>query len=221
MTASNSRGVTIKVLKVGAAGVAITPTGATKAKPSQIATASTATMADGDMVVLPAAATGLNTIDGKSWVVSGMVADTTFDLAGSDTTADTGVFAAGASDIMLYKNADWQTLCLSSFSLNPGSPSTISTGTFCDPTASVASAVVEAGTIDIAGYIDITANDYKELLAWDLAGGQAREFRIDLPNNGTLVFKASLAQINWDVPVDGAIAWSGQLTLAGKPRHLF
>ncbi len=219
MAASNSKNVKIQVLKVNATGIAITPTDASTANPSVILTATTLTAADGDVAVLAADSTGLTTIDGKSFIIGGLVADTSFNLLGSKAALDTSVFAA-VTDITVHGAADWLTLCLSSFTINAGSPSTTSTATFCDPTSSVPSAVVESGTIDVGGYIDITSADYQDMLDWDDAGGQ-RMFRVLLPKNGSMLFEATIGSLSWDIPIDGALGWNASMTLAGKPRHIF
>jgi hypothetical protein len=222
MAASNSKGVTIRMLRSSASGISITPTGASKADPSVIAAAALMTTANGDIASLAADSTGLKSIDGKAWPVGGIAGTgtpTSFTLLGSKAANDSGTFAAGTA-ITVYRPADFITLCLSQFSVNPGSTSTTSTATFCDPTSSVPSAVSEAGTVDIGGYIDITAADYQEMLAWDAASG-SRLFDIVLPNNGDIIFHGTLASMNWDIPIDGALAWSATMTLDEKPRHLF
>jgi hypothetical protein len=217
MAASTSKGVTVCMTKTGSTGTAITVTAVSKAKPAEIT--ATNTLSDGDVVVFPTGATGFSEIDGKTWVVSGATG-AKFSLVGSDTTGATATFAAGANTPKGYKAADMVCLCWSSLGFNPESPQTISVGTFCDPSAQIASSVTGAGTVDFGGYVDITADDYKALVAAELDGG-VHDFRITLPNNGFIVFKGSISSLNVDVPLEGAVAYSGQITLSSKPRHLF
>ena len=219
MAASTSKGVTVCMTKTGSAGTAITATAVSKAKPA-VVTAAAHGLVPGDVVVLPAGATGISEIDGKTWVVGTAPDATSFTLLGSDTTGSTGTFAAGANKPQAFKAADIECLCWSSLGFNPESPQTISVGTFCDPSAQIASSVTGAGTVDFAGYVDITASDYKAIVAAEL-DGQAHDFRIMLPNNGYIVFKGTVSALNVDVPLEGAVAYSGQITLATKPRHLF
>ena len=105
--AKSTQGTKICIVKDGATAVSVTPTGASKAAPSVITTASTAALKDGDLVFLPADATGLSEIDGKWWVVANLVADTSFELLGSDTTAATGTFSAGTAIDGYTDNTTW------------------------------------------------------------------------------------------------------------------
>lgn len=219
MTARNSKGVTIEIVKSGATGTPITPTGASKADPAVVTTAATSNMVTGDLLKFESDSTGLPTLDGKYWVAGTVNADTDFEVLGADTTNDGGTFAAG-SDITLFGPADMVVLCLSAFDISPESPTTISVGTFCDPTATLPGATTGAGTVSIAGYIDIADPGYLEILDWDESGGE-RQFRITLPGNGYLVFTGTLANVNYDLPIDGAMGWNAEIALSSKIRHVF
>lgn len=217
MAASTSKGVTIDMVKTGATGTAITVTAVTKAKPVVVTAANT--LKDGDIVVFPQGATGLKEIDGKRFIVDS-ASGTDFELLGSDATGSTDTFAAGAKTPMGYAAADLVRMCWSSLGFNPEAPQTISVGTFCDPSAQISSTVTGAGTVDFAGYVDIKAADYIAMVEAEADGG-AHEFRIALPNNGYIAFNASVASLTVDVPLEGAVAYSGSLTLMSKPVHLF
>ena len=217
MTASTSKGVTIDMVKTASTGTALTVTAVTKANPANITAANT--LVDGDIVVFPHGATGLKEIDGKRFIVTNASA-TDFDLLGCDTTASTDTFAAGADTPKAFGATDMTRMCWSSLAFNPEAPQTISVGTFCDPSAQIASTVVGAGTVDFSGYVDTTAPDYLAMILAEADGG-AHEFRIALPNNGYIVFNASVSALNIDVPLEGAVAYSGSLTLLTKPHHLF
>jgi len=218
--AKSTSGTKICCVKDGATtGVSVTPTGATKAAPCEITTASTGTLKNGDLIWIPAAGTGLSEVDGKWWVITNLTADTSFDLLGSDTTASTGTFAAGVG-IKGHGDADMQCLCLSSISFNRDQPSTISTATFCSPSSSIPGSATSAGSVDFGGYVDIADADYKELLKLEASGAET-VFRVMLPNNGFVVFPATINQITIQVPIEGAVAYSGSATLKTAARHLF
>ena len=219
MAASNSKGVTIQIAKPTATGVTITPTAVSSAKPAVVSTADTTGLVEGQLIKVPAGATGYPEIDGKFFTVGTIVADTTVVLNGSDTTGSAGVFATTA-DLVAYPAADMETLCLSSISFNPDTPETVSVGTFCDPSASISSASASAGTVDISGYVDITASDYGAMLAW-YDDGQPRQVLISMPNNGAITFPMTLSSLNWDIPIDGALTWNGSGSLGSRPQHLF
>jgi hypothetical protein len=225
-TASSTKGTKVCVLKGASTATALTPTSITKAKPAVVTVAAVTGLSVGDLVSFPATgatgATGISSLDGKSWVIGSIDATAkTFTLAGSDTTTDTGTLAATPS-INAYPNAaNMLCLCLSSITFNPGEASTVSVATFCDPTASIPSQVVEAGTIDIGGYVDITDPGYIELLAAQ-ADGKSRTWRVTLGNNqGYILFDGILSTLSLDIPLDGATAYSGTITLGSAYRHLF
>jgi hypothetical protein len=143
MGASASSGVKICATKPGVTGTAMAATAASKAAPAVITVADTTGMYDGQLIKLAADSTGLSTLDGKTFVVEFAAGDvpgtaTTFKLLGSDSTADTGVFAAGA-DMTAWGKADMQCLCFSEFSFNPETPNQISTATYCNPQDAIAS----------------------------------------------------------------------------------
>jgi len=111
-------------------------------------------------------------------------------------------------------------LCLSSLTFNMDEAGTISTATYCDPSASIPSAVQSAGSLSFAGFVDIKSVDYAELLLAQDDGIQ-RIVRIMLPGNGYLIAPINFSSIGWDLPLDGAIGYTGSGVLASKMRHLF
>ena len=217
MTASTSKGVTIDMVKTAATGTALTVTAVSKANPAEVT--ATNTLATGDIVVFGAGSTGFAELDGRRFIVAN-ASGTTFEALGSDTSASTDTFSAGTIKPVAYAASDFTRMCWSSLGFNPEEPQTISVGTFCDPSAQIASTVVGAGTVDFAGYVDTAAPDYLAMILAE-ADGNAHEFRITLPGNGYIVFNASISALNIDVPLEGAVAYSGSLTLLTKPHHLF
>lgn len=220
MAAKSSKGVKICIVKDGVTGTPVTTvTAVSKAAPA-VLTVTGGTAKPGDIIFLPAAATGFSEIDGKYWVAGPATTATSIDLVGSDTTAATATFTAGANPPVQYLATDMECLCLSSIGFNPGSPSTISTATFCNPTGSIASQVVEAGTVDFAGYVDVSTAEYKALDAL-YNSGNVVTVRVELPGNGYILFSGTVSAFNLSVPIDGAISYSGSITLDAKPRHLY
>lgn len=220
MSAKSSKGVSICITKGSATGTAMAATAATKAKPAVITVADVTGLEPGNLIKFAADSTGLESLDGKEFVIAN-IDDTanTFEVVGSDTTNDTGTFAAG-DDMTLYLKDDMVCLCLSTLGFNPESPDSIGVGTFCDPSASLPSAVVSAGTLSYGGYVDIAAPDYQELLLAE-ADAAERMWRITLPENGYIIFPATIGSLTWQIPLEGAVAYEGQATLGSRPRHLF
>ena len=219
MPASNSKDVSVCMVKRSATPIVVTPTDASKARPSVVLTSDTTGLVEGMLIKLSDDSTGLSEIDGKWFIIENVVTDTSFELGGSDTSASTGTFAAGGP-INAYPENQMDCLCLSSIEFNPESPEVLSVGTFCEPSASISSASTSAGTVDIAGYVDTTSPDYSAILDW-YTDGLPRTVRIKLPNNGAILFDCVLNSINWDVPLDGAISWSGTATLNAHPIHRY
>lgn len=159
--------------------------------------------------------TGFQALDGKSFVVVEASA-TEFKVRG--LTLDAGVLGASPKVTHYVEATDFTCLCLSSLSIASDTPGTISTATYCDPTASIPSSVSNAGTLSFAGFVDTTAKDYPALLQ-AVEDGKQRVIRIALPGNGYISAPLTFSSITWDLPLDGAIGFSGTATLGSKPDH--
>ena len=221
MTAKNSKGVTVCVTKGGATAAPGTPTAIAKSSTAgddrvHIALADTTAYKVGDVVTIPIGSTGFAAIDGKSWTV-GAIDATGIILNG--TKFASGTLSATPS-INHYLSSDMVCLCLSYFKFCAEKATTVSVATFCDPSASIPSASTTAGTVDIGGFVDVSTADYKEIVAAELDGAE-RIFRVMLPGNGEIIFPAIVSTLGWDVPIDGAVAWTAQLALGSRPRHLY
>jgi predicted secreted protein len=216
MSAKSSKGV--KICMTGPAAnetsyTAGTITDITAGKPTIITSANTAKA--GDLVTVEG--TGSSTLDGKTFVAGANTSATEIELIGADTTGET-VPATVAGTTKVFSNVTC--LCLNALAVNSDTPGTVSVGTYCDPTASIPSVVVQAGTLTFGGYVDITAEDYPALL--DAAeDGLTRWIRIELPDNGHIIAPIIVSQMTWDLPLDGAIGFNGTATLGSKPKHLF
>lgn len=215
MAAKSSKGLRICITKGGSAGTELTPTAITSASPA-VVTCTPGAAVKGDLVFI--AGTGMPSIDGKIWVI-GTVTVNDVTLLGSDTTNDTFT-GGGQESAKLFRPTDMECLCLSSLSISSDTPGTVDVGTYCDPTAALPSAATSAGTLDFSGYVDITDPDYTELLD-AVDDGLVRYLRITLPNNGYIVAPVTFSSITWDLPLDGAVGYSGSAVLGSKPKHLF
>ena len=74
--------------------------------------------------------------------------------------------------------------------------------------------------LSFAGYVDVAAVDYPALLA-AAEDGKQRIIRINLPGNGFIVAPVTVSSITWDLPLDGAVSFSGSAVLGSKPVHRF
>lgn len=216
MAAKSAKGIKICITTGGVAGAALTPTAISKAKPAVVSLTGHGVQ-NGDLVMVTKS--GFPELDGKAWVASA-VATGTFSLLGSDTTGSSGTLASGGLDVKHFAESAFTCLCLSSFGYNPEAPGSVSVGTYCQPGATLASAAASAGTFDFAGYVDINDADYAELLK-AVEDGNQRYLRIMLPSNGYLVAPVTFASINYDLPLDGAVAYSGTGAMGARLRHIF
>jgi len=217
MTAVATKGLAIYLHKGGVAPVDLTPTAITSAKPAVVTVAATTGITAGDVVKMET--TGFKELDGKTFVV-GTVTSTTFELTGSDTTATTGALGANPK-AHVYAAKDQIKLCLASIDFSTEAGGSVSVGTFCDPSASIATPATSAGTVTMTGYIDKADLGYDELLK-AVDDGVARMLEIVLPQTqGYIVAPVTLSSIGWTTPLEGAIGFTASGTLGSKPIHVF
>ena len=185
----------------------------------------------GDPTAVVVATTGGN--DGDIAVVSGtnfsrldkpqIVSEYTeagFNCLGCNTNLEGGTAKAGKVD--LYTADAMTKLCPSSFTDNAGSPSTINVGTFCDPTQTIASAVQDAGSMEISGYVDITSEDYTALYeAAEMMDQRYIRININGDTQGYLVAPVTALGMNWDIPLEGAVGYTITFVKGSATRHLF
>jgi len=195
------------------------------AKPAVVTVAATTGIAVGDIIT--PLATGWPELDGKTFIVANLVADTSFELQGSDTTGQAAplVLAAGPLPAVTFDVLDeafsLEQLCLSSIGINPETASPVSVGTFCDPTATVPGIEAGAGTLDLGFFLDKDSVGYAALLKAE-ADGNVHTFKIDFPNNGSLIMRGTVSGLNFtDIPMEGAVSLVANVTLASKPVHIF
>lgn len=219
MPAVSTKGLSVYLHKGGVAATELIPTAITKAKPAVVTVAAATGLTKGDVVKLDT--TGFKELDGKTFVI-GTVDTTanTFELIGADTTASTGVLGANPK-AHVYKAADQIKLCLSSIDFSTEQGGSVGVGTFCDPSASIATPPATAGSVTMAGYIDKADLGYGELLK-AVEDGASRMLQIVLPQDqGYIVAPLSLSSLGWTTPLEGAIGFTASGSLSSKPVHLF
>jgi hypothetical protein len=219
MTAVATKGLAIYLHKGGVAATELVPTAISKAKPAVVTVASAAGLTKGDVVKLET--TGFKELDGKTFVLGNVdTTANTFELLGADTTASTGALGANPK-AHVYQAADQIKLCLSSIDFSTEAGGSVSVGTFCDPSASIATPATTAGTVTLNGFIDKADTGYAELLK-AAEDGVARMIEIVLPQDqGYIVAPVTLSSIGWQTPLEGAIGFTASGSLGSKPVHLF
>ena len=216
MSASSSKGVKVCMTTVAADGT-LTATAITAAKPAAL-TGTGYTVQPGDMIHIEK--TGNAKLDGKWWIVDVGATATNIPLVGSDNTGGTTTVDPAAVIKTRTGVGSMVCLCLSNFAIQRDAPGTISVATFCDPGASLPVPTTQAGTVTIGGYVDISADDFKAIVAAE-EDAKSRTFRVTLPGNGYIVFEGVVSGFTYDIPLDGALGWSATVTLTATPRHLF
>ncbi len=216
MTAKSTQGLQTHIILGSASPNQLTPTVISSANPTIITVADTTGMTIGDICGF--SATGFTELDGKTFI-SSVIDGTTFSLLGVDLSSTTGTLdVSPVCDH--YDTDDVVLVCLSGLTMNVNEPGTVSTGTFCDPSTSIAAQVQEAGTLGLTGYVDVTSPDYQELLAAEKDGND-RTIRVTLPSNGYLIAPFTMSNIVWDLPLDGAIGYSTTVVLGSKLQHVY
>lgn len=163
----------------------------------------------------------------KPYAITDVVKDTvsagnpqTYTLTIGNLPLGSGALATGAS-LDFYDQADDICMCFNSFSISKDTPSTISVGTYCDPSASLPSSSTTAGTVSFGGYIKTDEADYPELVEAE-AEGTTRICKITLPQNqGFIVMPIIVASIVYDIPLDGGLGYTGTGTLTSNSIHNF
>lgn len=213
MTAKSTKGLTITITDITKSPTKQTITGITA---GVVAAADTTGIAKG--AVISFKGTGVQQLDTGSFVVGDVTANTSFEVLGAKSITASTLPALAEVDV--HADADSINLCLSSIAFSTNKAGTISVATFCAPTASIPSPVVEAGTVTFGGFVDTTAKDYPALQA-ALADGLTRIMKIALPGNGFILAPIIVSDINWDLPLDGAIGYTVDAVLGAKPTHVY
>ena len=213
MTAQNTSNVSF-YLTTGVGQTAQMSSAPVQGKPTPV-TVSTTGLADGDIAVC--SNTNWQSVDAvqiiDNWSATG------FNLLGCDSTRESEQSQAGT--VLAYSADDMTKLCPSTWTDTTNTPSTINVGTFCDPTATVAGQAVDAGTMEIAGYVDVCTDDYKALYeAYDFA--DQRYLKISLgEDQGYLVAPVVAVSMNWDIPLEGAVAYTISFVKNSATKHRF
>jgi hypothetical protein len=217
MSAKSSKGVIIALsgpVDTSGSYTSATITDISSSAPTIITATNTAK--PGDLISI--SGTTFSLLDGKTFVAGPNTSATEIELIGADSTSITTPPQNFTGTAKVF--SDFTNLCLNALAINAETPGTVSVGTYCDPTASIPSVVVQAGTLTFGGYVDVASEDYPALLAAN-DDGLTRLIRIELPDNGYIVAPIIVSQITWELPLDGAISFTGTATLGSKPVHRF
>lgn len=214
--AYSTKGLKI-LLGDGSAPTALVPTAITEAAPALVTVANT--LENGDQVYC--ANTGFPELDGK-WFLVGAATVAQFTLVGSDTTASSGALAASPSiEAYAADDATDHSCIFKGITFNQDAPQAIAAGTYCDPSLSIASAVVPPTTIQLTGNINVGDPAYRDLIDAQRDALQ-RTLDIVLPfGQGDIIAPVQVSVVTWDLPVDGVQGFAATFTCASAPQHVF
>lgn len=214
MSAHNTRDVTFW-LTTGA-GSSSPLTAVTQGSPTGITSSISGTPATGDVIV--ASGTGWKSTDGVG-ILSDYAAGAG-KMLGSNSTYET-TSAATTGSLLHFDENEMTKLCPSEITDNSNTPSTINVGTFCTPDQTIASPVVDAGSIELSGYVDICDQDYQALYECYEAKDQ-RYMRINLgAAGGYLVMPVVALSMNWSIPLEGAVGYTISFAKGSATKHAF
>ena len=219
MAIRSTKGLKIYLEDGSTTPVTVTATAITNAKPASVTVSASdfAKVADGDLIAI--AGSGMASLDGKTFIV-GNAATNSFDLLGSDATADAAVTAG---NLTVYKAAtDLTQLCVSNISIDNNPPGTINVGDFCNPDRSIPDTSVDLGNVTLGSYHDVTNTGF-QLLEKAAADGNARKLLIVLPGGGgDVAIEGTVSSFALtDIPLSGAVSWQATLAMASAPRLLY
>ena len=220
MAAKSSKGVQICITPAAASvanditPTAITAIAATTTVRAGVKVAAASLPSIGDVVHFKDV--GFASLNNKSFVVT--------TVSAADFNIGNVVLGAGTLSatpvIEHYLSTEMTCLCLSEFSISTDTPGTISTATFCDPTASIPASATAAGTVSFSGFVDVASKDYAALLD-AVEDGKPRSLRVTFPNNGYLIMPITFSSLAWTIPLDGALGFSGSGSLGSKAVHVW
>ena len=216
----NTKGLRIYLTNTTSGNV-LTPTAITATAPATVTVADTASLNEGDLVTI--AGTDFPSLDGEVFIVSN-ITGTDFDLLGSDASGDTDATLGVTPVATAYADGQQSTLIdASTITINNETPDQISVGTFVSPNQSVPGIVSGAGTIDLGGFVGSPPDDGYKLLQTAEADGNDRILKVAFPGAAGYVVATGVISDHaiGDVPIDGAIGYTAQMTLNDKPDHRF
>ena len=213
MGATSTKGLTI-CMTSPVAGASVVITAITPVPNRIVEVEATGDFNVGDVVKF--GAVGFNGIANRAFAITN-VTGTGFEIGNVELGA--GSLAANPT-LSHYTEADMVCLCLSSLSIKKDAPKLINTGTFCDPTASIAGTVAAAGTFEFEGFVNVHEAGYPALIEAE-DDGEERIVRIAFPANGYVVAPITVALLTWATPIDGAIGYSGTANMSSKARHVW
>lgn len=178
-----------------------TATGCTKAKPAVVTLSAVTGLASGDVVRITGS--GWKSIDGIPFTV-GVVAASTVELLGSNTTAEVPAWVATASLV----EPNITDICLATFSRTTPAAASIDVTTLCDTSRKKVGGLADTGTFTFDGYWDSTDPGYIALLTASL-DQKERLMGVIMSDKSAMYFQGQITGMGESVGVDQAVTFTG------------
>ena len=206
---------TVAQLEVMPRATGVSITAMTKAAPA-VATVGAGNMTDfvaGVWVLITAV--GWDSVDAKIFKVKNPNGGAgTFELAGSDTSAEVPSFPAGALAYAL----DFEEVCFNTISRDSPASATVDVTTLCDDARQTVAGMPAPGTITFAGFYDSVDAGYQELRAAYEAGDD-RWFIISMRDDSVIAMLVSVNSLGESLGVDQGVSFSSGANVSGRPLY--
>ena len=202
-----SQGTRFQIQKLGTNGSPKTITGITAADPA-VVTSTTHGLATGDVVTI-AAVVGMTQVNGQSYVIKNLTANT-FELVGCDSTSFTAYASGGTATPFTFVESNEH----KSYTVSPGQASDIDKTTMISTAKEFGVGLSDTGTFDVElNYVEADVAQVEMKLG--LLDSSERWFRIIKRNGGISAMKGSVRSLSETGAVDGIFTGSLSVRLSG------
>lgn len=202
-----SQGTRFQIQKLGTNGSPKTITGISAANPA-VVTATAHGLATGDVVTI-AAVVGMTQVNGQSYVIKNLTANT-FELVGCNSTTFTAYGSGGTATPFTFAESNEH----KSYTVSPGQASDIDKTTMISTAKEFGVGLSDTGTFDVElNYVEADVAQVEMKLG--LLDSSERWFRIIKRNGGISAMKGSVRSLSETGAVDGIFTGSLSVRLSG------
>ena len=202
-----SQGTRFQIQKLGTNGSPKTITGISAANPA-VVTSTAHGLATGDVVTI-AAVVGMTQVNGQSYVIKNLTANT-FELVGCNSTTFTAYGSGGTATPFTFAESNEH----KSYTVSPGQASDIDKTTMISTAKEFGVGLSDTGTFDVElNYVEADVAQIEMKLG--LLDSSERWFRIIKRNGGISAMKGSVRSLSETGAVDGIFTGSLSVRLSG------
>lgn len=202
-----SQGTRFQIQKLGTNGSPKTITGISAANPA-VVTSTAHGLATGDVVTI-AAVVGMTQVNGQSYVIKNLTANT-FELVGCNSTTFTAYGSGGTATPFTFAESNEH----KSYTVSPGQASDIDKTTMISTAKEFGVGLSDTGTFDVElNYVEADVAQVEMKLG--LLDSSERWFRIIKRNGGISAMKGSVRSLSETGAVDGIFTGSLSVRLSG------